>query len=199
MTLLTSFDYSLFQWINDLAGRFPFLDALMRFLAQDAEYFFYLGVIVYWFTRSESNRKMVFQAGISACAAFGIGMLLSRLFYRDRPFVTHHVHQLIDHAANASLPSDHAIGAFVIAASIWMFRKRDGYVWLPLAACIAFSRVWTGVHYPLDVAAGAALGVLSAIGTHALFVKSGLMRKWAAAAIGLYEHAERRVWPSRHS
>ncbi|WP_409343129.1 undecaprenyl-diphosphatase [Paenibacillus sp. MBLB4367] len=199
MMSITSFDYSLFQSVNDLAGRFPVLDAVMRFLAQDAEYFFYLGVVLYWFTRSETNRKMVVQAGMSACSAFGIGMLLSHLFYRDRPFVAHHVQQLIDHAANASLPSDHAIGSFVIAASIWLYRKRDGSVWLLLAACIAFSRIWTGVHYPLDVAAGAGIGVLAAVGAHGLFVKSGLLRKWMTAGIAFYERAERRVWPSRTS
>jgi undecaprenyl-diphosphatase len=34
---------------------------------------------------------------------------------------------------------------------------------LLLAAAVAYSRVYVGVHYPIDVIAGAALGALTAI------------------------------------
>lgn len=194
---ITDLDYSLFQSINGLAGQYPLLDTIMRFLSKDAEYFFYLGVIVYWFTRKHENRRMVATALVSACLAFGIGMVISHSFYRDRPFVAHSVHQLIDHAVNASFPSDHAIGAFVIAASIWMFRKKDGTLWLLLAACIAFSRVWNGVHYPFDVIAGALIGIGSTAAVYLAFAKSGLLQRWLTAGIGAYEQAEHRIWPKR--
>ncbi len=138
MNMLSGIDFQLFQSINSLAGQVKFLNPLMSFLAQDAEYLFYLGIIIYWFTRTEENRRMVAEALISACVALGISGALGSLFYRDRPFVTHSVIQLIKHAANASFPSDHAIGAFVIAAAIWLFRRNEGKVWLALAASIAF-------------------------------------------------------------
>lgn len=149
-----AFDYQVFQYINHLAQIIPLFNPFMRFVSEDAEYLFYLGILIYWFTRNRGNRQMVAEALISACAAFGVGGILSQFFYRDRPFVHHSVIQLIQHPANASFPSDHALGAFVIATAIWLFRKRDGAAWLALGGLIALSRVWTGVHYPLDVIAG---------------------------------------------
>ncbi|MCJ8013415.1 undecaprenyl-diphosphatase [Paenibacillus sp. KQZ6P-2] len=191
---MTSWDYSLFSWINNAAGNYPAIDAIMRFLSENAEYLFYLAIIVYWFTRKRENRKMVAQALVSACLAFGIGMILSHLFYRDRPFVAHHVHQMIEHAANASFPSDHSIGSFVIASSIFLYRKRDGIVWLVLAALISFSRIWNGVHYPIDVLSGAIIGILSSVVVHQLFTKMDWPRKLMSGAINLYESVEFRVW-----
>jgi undecaprenyl-diphosphatase len=169
----------------------------MRFLAQDAEYLFYLSVIVYWFTRIKSNRQMVAEALLSACAAIGIGGIISQFFYRDRPFVHHTVIQLIQHPANASFPSDHATGAFVIATAIWMYRKKDGIVWLVLAACIALSRIWTGVHYPLDVIAGAMIGTISAILVHRLFIRFTFPQKCLNVCMDIYEKVEQKIWVRR--
>jgi undecaprenyl-diphosphatase len=194
---MVQLDYQLFQVINHWAATVSFLNPLMRFLAQDAEYIFYLGVIVYWLVRTEKSRTMIVQALLSACIALGVGGVLGHFFYRDRPFVAHAVLQLIKHPANASFPSDHATAAFAIATTIWLFRNKDGRVWLVLAACIALSRVWTGVHYPSDVAAGAILGFVAAVGVHRLFDGWGLANRSMQSAIGLYERIEHKVWPRK--
>jgi len=190
-------DYQAFQFINHLAVTIPFLNPLMRFLAQDAEYLFYFGIVIYWFTRIQTNRRMVASALLSACAALGIGGVISHFYYRDRPFVDHVVIQLIQHPANASFPSDHATGAFVIATAIWMYRKKDGIVWLALAALIALSRVWTGVHYPLDVITGACLGIASAVLVNRLFERSTLAKSLLNTCINIYEKAEQKIWVKR--
>jgi undecaprenyl-diphosphatase len=192
-----NWDYNLFKIINDLAGQITFLNPLMRFLAADAEYLFYLSIIIYWFTRTKQNRRMVAEALLSACAALGISGLIAHFFYRDRPFITHSVIQLIKHPANASFPSDHATGAFVIATAIWLFRRKDGSIWLFLAACIALSRVWTGVHYPTDVIAGACLGMLSAFVVHQIFAKSHLANRLLDSCLHLYEILEHKVWKEK--
>lgn len=192
-------DYQLFQFINGLTITMPFLNGLMKFLAQDAEYLFYLGVLIYWFIRTDSNRRMIAEALTAACVALSVSGLIGAFFYRDRPFVSHAVFQLIKHPANASFPSDHAIGAFVIASSIWMFRKRDGKLWLALAACIAFSRVWTGVHYPSDVIAGAMIGIAAAAGVHRTFAAWRFAGQVLDKAIGLYERMESKIWPKRQA
>jgi undecaprenyl-diphosphatase len=194
---MVQLDYQLFQVINHWAATVSWLNPLMRFLAQDAEYIFYLGVIAYWLVRTEMSRRMIVQALLSACIALGVGAVLGHFFYRDRPFVAHAVLQLIKHAANASFPSDHATAAFAIATTIWLFRSKAGKLWLLLAACIALSRVWTGVHYPSDVAGGAILGFATAVAVHRLCAGWALADKILRNAIGLYERVEGKFWPRK--
>jgi undecaprenyl-diphosphatase len=192
-----SLDFQLFKLINDLAGTFILINPLMRFLAVDAEYLFYISIVIYWFTRTQSNRKMVIESLLSACAALGVSGIISHFYYRDRPFITHTVYQLIKHPANASFPSDHATGAFVIATAIWLFRKRDGIVWLFIAGCIAFSRIWTGVHYPSDVIVGAFIGAISAFLIHQLFANSLQAKRLLEICLHIYEHLEKKLWKER--
>jgi undecaprenyl-diphosphatase len=190
---LSQMDYHLFQIINNLAGTFTIINPLMRILANDGEYLFFLGILVYWFAPAKANRRMVLQSLVAACISLMIGGWLAQLFYHDRPFVTHVVFQLIQHQANASFPSDHATGAFVIATAIWLYRKKEGTVWLFVAGCIAFSRIWVGVHYPSDVVVGAILGIFSAVGIHYLFNRWVIANKCLQVVIGFYEKIETKV------
>jgi undecaprenyl-diphosphatase len=192
--MLSHLDYFVFQSINHLAVTDKFLNPLMELVAEKAEYLFFAAILFYWFFQKSQNRKMVVEACLSACVALGINVLIGMLFYRDRPFVAHHVNWLIPHVKNASFPSDHATAAFVIATAIWIWRKRDGWIWLFLAAGIALSRVWTGVHYPLDVIAGMIIGVGTALAIHNSLIRWEILNKFAMYLIDIYEKVETVVW-----
>ncbi|MCD1257673.1 undecaprenyl-diphosphatase [Paenibacillus athensensis] len=191
---LNEIDYQLFSQMNAWGDAIPMLNPLMRFFAQDGEYVFFAGMLIYWFSRRATTRNMVVEAVLSACIALGASGLLGHFFYRDRPFVTHHVLQLVAHSANASFPSDHATGAFAIATAFCLYRKKGSALWLTLAGGIAFSRVWVGVHYPIDVFAGAVLGMVTAVGVHQLLQRSDRMKKLIVFCIGIYETLEGKVW-----
>jgi undecaprenyl-diphosphatase len=192
--MLSHLDYFVFQSINHLAVTDKFLNPLMELVAEKAEYLFFAAILFYWFFQKSQNRKMVVEACLSACIALGINILIGMLFYRDRPFVAHHVNWLIPHLKNASFPSDHATAAFVIATTIWIWRKRDGWIWLFLAAGIALSRVWTGVHYPFDVIAGMVIGVSSALAVHHSLIRWEILNKFSIYLIAVYEKVETIVW-----
>jgi undecaprenyl-diphosphatase len=190
---LSQLDYQLFQTINHFAERFPSLNPLMAFFADNLDYLFYLGVIVYWFIRTPENRRMVVNTLLSAAAALEINAIIGAIYHRDRPFVAHHVIQLVKHEASASFPSNHAAAAFAVAASIWLWRRKDGWVWFVLAALIGFSRIWSGIHYPTDIVGGAFIGVLIAVVISMLMSWKGL--KWLSEAlIRIYESIEHKVW-----
>ena len=91
------------------------------------------------------------------------------LVRRPRPFVTiHHVLPLFGGPTDFSFPSGHAAGSFcfsVFVATVLLARKprrwRDVLAAagvMAVAAGIAVSRVYLGVHFPGDVTAGALIG-----------------------------------------
>lgn len=59
---------------------------------------------------------------------------------------------------STSFPSGHAASAFAFAAGVTHDLPAVGIPLHAAAAVVAYSRVHTGVHYPLDVIAGAVLG-----------------------------------------
>ncbi|WP_227793447.1 undecaprenyl-diphosphatase [Paenibacillus guangzhouensis] len=197
--MIANLDYQVFQWLNDFAGRDTFLNEVMRFFAERAEYIMIAGIILYWFTRTRDNRMMAIQSLIATAVGFGTSALIAHFFYRDRPFVDHVVYQLVPHAANASFPSDHATAAFAIAMTFYIVRKREGNVWLVFAALIAISRVWTGVHYPIDILAGACLGMVTAWVVHRVCQNWTFANRVLQACIEMYERVECKILPKKQT
>lgn len=78
------------------------------------------------------------------------------------------VRQLHRQPMTTSFPSGHAASAAAFVTGVALESPRWGAAVAPLAAAVAFSRVYTGVHYPGDVLAGAAIGVGSAFAVRGL-------------------------------
>jgi undecaprenyl-diphosphatase len=86
--------------------------------------------------------------------------LLRHAIGRERPPLRFpEPHPLVHVPGNPSLPSGHAATSFACAATLAWLTPLSPVVLYALAALIAFSRVYVGVHYPLDVIGGAALGL----------------------------------------
>jgi undecaprenyl-diphosphatase len=82
---------------------------------------------------------------------------------RDRPPLSRPVPEpLLESPSTYSFPSGHATVSFACATVLALAVPRLRWPLFALAALVAFSRVYVGVHYPGDVLAGAVLGVVIA-------------------------------------
>ncbi len=163
---------SIFDAINDLAGRFDLADDAMRFVAQYMIFGVFALVLASWFVRtgsSQSRRLAVYTAAMTVALSLAAVLVVQHFYVHPRPFVERGgVALLIKHGADSSFPSNHATAAFALAAGVAMYRLHYGLALLALAAVISFSRVYVGVHYPFDVLGGAAIGITIALALRAV-------------------------------
>jgi undecaprenyl-diphosphatase len=112
-------------------------------------------------------------------AADGLAYVLRDAIGRDRPPVVYpDPEPLVRVPHQSAFPSGHSATAFACATVIGWAAPRLRIPAFVLAAGIAWSRVYVGVHWPLDVLGGAALG--TAIGAVLVF----LARRWRFGAGG---------------
>jgi undecaprenyl-diphosphatase len=105
----------------------------------------------------DRGRRTAWLRGTALTAGAHLASMgVKRVVRRPRPA---HVRPLVRTAGRHSFPSSHASSAAAAAVVFGTLGVRAAW---PLAAAVCTSRLVAGVHYPTDVAAGAALGVLTA-------------------------------------
>lgn len=76
-----------------------------------------------------------------------------------------------------SFPSSHAANCFALATVLCVFYRRRGWIAFLPAVVVAFSRMYVGVHWPLDVLAGCAAGIVC--GLAAAFILKTIWKQLA--------------------
>jgi undecaprenyl-diphosphatase len=108
------------------------------------------------------RRPWFFVALVTATlAADWFSYLLREATGRDRPpLVYPDPKPLVATPHTGAFPSGHSASAFAAATVIAWSSRRLAVPAYALAVLVAWSRVYVGVHWPLDVIGGAILGVL---------------------------------------
>nr|WSZ99410.1 phosphatase PAP2 family protein [Streptomyces sp. NBC_00857] len=110
---------------------------------------------------TRSRRAALRGVASLGLASAAINVIGKRAVRRPRPLLdaVPVIRRLKRQPFTTSFPSGHAASAAAFATGVALESKGWGAVVAPLAASVALSRVYTGVHYPSDVLVGAALGV----------------------------------------
>lgn len=161
----------MFEWnraafaaINGLAAHAAWLDPVMAaFALWGGPVLLVLILAAAWWRHRDQYVPAVLT-GLSAVAALGVNQVVASFWFEPRPFVTlRGVTMLLAHPADDSFPSDHAVIAGALAVGTLLFARKWGIVAAVVAVLLAFARVYAGMHYPLDVLAGLAIGAVVAL------------------------------------
>ncbi|KUR16944.1 undecaprenyl-diphosphate phosphatase, partial [Klebsiella aerogenes] len=130
-----------------------------------------------------NQRQLVFKVMLALALSLSISWVIGHLFPHDRPFVDGVGYNFLHHAADDSFPSDHGTVIFTFAlAFLFWHRVWSGVLLLVIASAIAWSRVYLGVHWPLDMLGGLLAGMCGCLGAQLL---------WQSGGHGLYQWLQR--------
>lgn len=145
------------------------LDPLLPRLSRAANKSMLWTVIAVALTRfgGRAGRRAGFRGLFGVALASIVGNTIAIVARRARPDLAEvpMLRRLARLPSSPSFPSRHAASAFGFAVGASLERPALSAGLLPLASAVAYSRVYTGVHYPSDVIAGAALGAGLAVAT----------------------------------
>lgn len=184
-----SFDQTIFKFINSTLAN-PMFDVICVWFRTPAFWTpLYLGVLYFLIKKTgrDTWKYVVLLLVVFALCDSISAQLIKPLVGRVRPCgdpkFAEQVRLLVKCGSGKSFPSTHATNHFGLGIAITMIvhhliGKRT-YWFLIWAFSVAFSQVYVGVHYPLDVTAGAVLGTILGFGVFYIF-RSYLLPKQAA-------------------
>lgn len=165
-----SLDVTLFDLINNLAGRSDILNAVARLFVNDYIVTTTLALILFtlWFipvrpAQRTHYQRALFRTGLAVFLTNVVLKGINFVYFRPRPFATLEVTRCFYKPTDSSLPSNPAAVGFAMATAVYLHHRQAGLVMYGLATVFSISRVYCGVHYPLDIIAGAVLGSASAV------------------------------------
>lgn len=145
----------LFRLINNLANKNSVLDNIMIFFSKDVPYIFMAAVAIIFILgigkKNVEYRKVTFNTFVITVINLMLSFIIGSIYYVDRPFVHNKVNLLFPHVRDASFPSDHATGTMSIALGLKKYNKLLSGILTAISIVVAFSRVYVGHHYPMDV------------------------------------------------
>lgn len=162
----------LFYFINTGLHN-SFFDFLMPNITNFGSLIAMVIICIFLYIFGGENTRKVALLGLAALLIADLWVYYLKIIVAEpRPFIVlPNVIQLISVNESYGFPSGHAASSFAACMVIGLKYRlhikgktyRLLYPLLVFASLIAFSRVYTGVHYPLDVIFGAIVGILSAL------------------------------------
>lgn len=167
MEMILKFDDKVMRFVNKNL-RNKTVDKIMRFVtALGDNGAVWLGIAFCLMMLGGKKRKagwlMLLSLGVEAAAC---NLVIKPAVARIRPNDKHDFKLTIKKPKDYSFPSGHTAASFAAAYSMCLSGGKKGIYMIYGAVLMGISRIYLLVHYPLDVIAGAVLGLGSALFVH---------------------------------
>lgn len=159
---MLNWDFGIINYIQENL-RCDILDRFMPFITKfgDAGIFWICITVVMLIFRKTRKTGAIMAAAL-VVDVICCNMILKPIAARTRPFdINNAVELLIAPPRDYSFPSGHTAASFAATSALYFGKNK---LWIPslvLSCMIAFSRLYLYVHFPTDVLAGAAFGILA--------------------------------------
>ncbi|MBD8008226.1 MULTISPECIES: phosphatase PAP2 family protein [Acinetobacter] len=149
---LDQLNLSLFHLLNVPDQASIWMINYASLIAHDLVYLFLLIFAIAWFRGSYEVKTGIIKAFIFTAITLLMSEVLSTVLNTPRPFVMDVGRTLLEHAPTGSFPSNHMSIFSGIAFAYYFSPQRDlGRILIWTAWLVAWSRVYVGVHFPIDM------------------------------------------------
>ncbi len=164
----------IFYFFYNFAHQSAFVDTVIIFFAAYFQYFVILGALVFLLIHHEvlpsknpiqefkKKWKEITLVFFTGGFAWVVAKALKFIIHTDRPFLALPDVQALFSETGYAFPSGHATFFMALAVALFFNHKKLGYVYVFFALLISIARIAGGVHFPLDILGGFALGALVA-------------------------------------
>lgn len=182
----------------------PLLNELMLFAAEKLVYLIPVALLYLWFTPEEERTRSRFRMALvppwfattegkakaifivaTIVVSLALSYALGQIYSHPAPYMVGYETLLVE-APEISFPSQHTTVVFAFAWPLFYLqdRWREGLGALILATLVGISRVYVGVHFPIDIigAVGASL-----LGFTLVYAARGLVMDVATRCIRIEE------------
>ncbi len=161
---IIEFDTELFLYLNSIHS--SFWDTIMLLVTRKETWIPLFLVILVFIVRNYRIKTVLilFFLALTILASDQISVLIKETVQRLRPVyepsIEHMVHNVLRKGGLHGFVSSHSANAFAILVFTSRILRNRGYTVLMFfwAALFSYSRIYSGVHYPLDIIGGALLG-----------------------------------------